>query len=243
MLEISLPLFVLVTAWGVVMWLTKRKRRLAGLDTVLYPWQIALLGLSLIVVAYFFQPWVKLDFILYLDPTSGFLAGLLPPDAMASLVNRIGLGWAAQLFHLLATITVFNGWQLQLIPTLSIPTRLWTVIPMLVAGMGVLITIVGTVWRNSIVSCILWTVLIVASVLSAIGLLASLQNISSLDVSGQFGWTLLVSILGVQIGNGPWYTLVGLLCMALSGLRAIIVPTRDNTMNMEYTEWQPSSLA
>jgi len=222
MLGLSFITIILLILWGAFLLLALR------LDTPLAqglrPRLITLLGFFLVGGTFFFQPWVKFDFLGYINPTPEFLRQLFAGDLINKLIELLGVGWISKLLHVFHMFTSFNGWQIEFIPTLGIWIRFCTLLPLFPFALSIIGILIGSAHRGSLVAHLIGWVLLISGLVSATLLLLALPELDALGIRGHFQWALLATILGTRMGNGPWLCLVGLLLISLGGL----VELKDN---------------
>lgn len=231
MFGLSLVTFLLLIGWAGCAILVLR------LDTPMAqaskPRLITLLGIVLIVGAFFFQPWIKFSFLDYLVPTPEFIKRIAPSEVVAILVEKLGMEWLGKLIHIFKMFTKFNGWQIELIPTLGVSTRIITVFPPILAVATILTLPVCATFRGRFVSKTIGLFMLIFSIINAVLLLSALPDLDALGIQGNFQWNLFATILGAHIGNGPWFCLLGLMLLGLGGLIELVDTPSDEQDNPE----------
>jgi hypothetical protein len=221
MFGLSVITMILLIVWGgITIGVTRLDTQIArGLRI---RWLTSMLGAVVIIGAFFFQPWIRLDFVEYIDPTPEFLEQLIPKELTLFLARHIGVQWISKFVQVFLFFTRLNGWKIQLLPTIGLFTRAATLLPLLPLALGLLTVFIGSMYRGKFLAKILGYSLIGLSLLSLILLLIVLPDLDALGIRDQFHWSLFAAILGVRLGNGPWLCIVGLLLLCLGGVVEIV---------------------
>jgi hypothetical protein len=216
MFELRFITIFLLIIWVVFFFLARK------LDTPLMqgfrPRLVTLLGFFLVGTGFFFQPWIKFEFLDYINPTPEFLRQFFSGDLLNKIIQLIGVGWINKLLNLFHMFTRFNGWQIELIPTLSIWIRLCTLLPLFPFAISLLGILIGSAYRGSLAARAFGGIMIISGFISAVALLWALPGLDALGIQGNFQWALLATILGTRMGNGPWFCIIGLLLIIIGGL-------------------------
>jgi hypothetical protein len=179
---------------------------------------VSLLGFVLVGCGFFFQPWIKLSFLDYLDLTPKFLNQFFSGGILEKLIDLVGVHWLSKLVEVFHKLTIFNGWQIEFIPTFNIWIRLSTLLPLIPFFISLPGIIIGSAYRGSPMAKFFGGSQAALSLISAFALLFALPRIDSLGIQNNFQWALLSTILGAHMGNGPWFCLIGLLLLIAGGL-------------------------
>lgn len=183
---------------------------------------IALFGVLLILGSFFFQDWLRFDFIQYLragwDPVRNLApaaAGLFGLESLTPLLRAI-LGAAS-----------LNGWQLALAPFFSLGTRAALVLPALLALAAFVWLPFGASYSGRLPCKVVGTVLAIVSALALMGLAIAIPQIDALGVHDQIQWAMLAVLLGIRMEMGPWLTMIGLALLFVGGLVEIVAGSAD----------------
>jgi hypothetical protein len=228
MFDLSFATIGLLSAWILLLLVVLRLN--TAIAEGLRPRMITLLGAVLLASGFFFQPWIEFDFLSYINPTPEFIRQLIPVELLPLLVERYGVEWLSRSLRILTILTQLNGWQIELIPTLSLWTRFWSLLPLFSLALAIASTIFGSTFRGGWFPRAMGTVMVLLGVVNSGFLLLDLAAIDNLGIYGDFRWKLLAAILGARLGNGPWFCILGLLSTAVGGLVEIVdrSPSRVN---------------
>jgi hypothetical protein len=215
MFGISLTTFGLLILWALFTLLVLRMQ--TPLAKNLRPRLFTFWGFFLVGCGFFFQSWIKFDFMDYLNLTPAFMNQIFAGGIVIELIKLLGVDWISKLLHIFHMFTAFNGWQIEFIPTLGFWIRLCTLLPLFPFVLSIFGILVGSSYRGSSVARGIGGILIISGSISALALLLALPGLDSLGIRGNFPWTFLATILGSRMGNGPWFCILGLLLIILGG--------------------------
>jgi hypothetical protein len=181
------------------------------------PRLITLLGIVLILGSFFFQDWVRFDFIQYLRVGWDPLRELAPEAA-----GLFGMENFTPLLRVLLGAASLNGLQLALVPFFGLGTRAALVFPSLIALAALVWLPFGTSYSGSLPCKVVGVLLAVVSILALIGLAMAIPQVDALGVDDQIHWAILAVLLGVRMEMGPWLTMVGLSLLFVGGIVEIM---------------------
>lgn len=207
--------FLLIAVWLVITLAVFRSG--TPLAVASRPRLLLLLGVALIIGSFFFQEWVRFDFIQYLrvgwDPMRDLapeVAGLFGMESLTPFL-RVLLGAAS-----------LNGWQLALVPFFGLGTRAALVFPSLIALAALVWLPFGASYSGSLPCKVVGILLAVVSSLALVGLAMAIPHVDALGVHDQIHWALLAALMGVRMEMGPWLTMIGLGLLFVGGLVEIV---------------------
>ncbi len=191
---------------------------------------LLLLGSFLIIGGTFFQPWVEFGFLYYINPVQGWLENLIPPDVLSILAAKLGVFWE-YIYSILSHLIAPNGLEICLVPSLGWMIRLTFVPILFTAFLALLDVIIGSSIQDWFAKRIVSYIFIIISLLSFFILLVRLPQIDTLGIHKNIEWTLLTTLLGTHLGNGPWFVLCGLLLIVIGGFIELNDETIDDSNN------------
>lgn len=196
---------------------------------------VLLLGFTLLGCGFFFQPWIKFEFLEYILPTPELLGVVFSGGALTKLVHILGATWMSKILHVFHMFTRLNGWQIEFIPTLGIWLRIRTLLPLFPFVISLPAVLIGTSLPGCKLSRVLGWVLIVSSLITGLLLLTALPGLDCLGIQDEFQWEVFATLLGTRLGNGPWLCIFGLLLIAAGGVIELIEPNkREIEHRIEY---------
>ncbi len=176
---------------------------------------ITLLGILLTFLGFFFEHWIELDFLGYIDPTPELIRDIVPSEIVIAIVKRIGSEWIGSILDIFDTFTSFNGVTIHLIPTLFGWIWLATWTPLIPLSFSILVPAIGLKSPASGFAKVGGWILLATSLLSVLSLLFVLPRLDAAGSESSFQFSLLATILGVKMGNGPWVSIIGMLLLAV----------------------------
>lgn len=207
-------------------------RAATPMAVALKPRTITLIGIALILGSFFFQDWLRFDFIQYLrvgwDPVRD-----LAPEA----AGLFGLESLTPLLRIVLGAATLNGWQLALVPFLSLGTRAALLLPPLIALAALVWLPFGASYSGSLPCKIVGVLLAVVSMTALVGLTVAIPQVDALGVHDQIHWAMLAVLLGVRMELGPWLTLLGLGLLFVGGMVEIMAgsPVSREDRSQELT--------
>ena len=227
----------LVITWAVIAFVLWRMD--TPLARVLKLRAFTALGVILILGAFLFQPWVRLDFIGYIDPTPEFLRSLGSGRVIQRVLGELDDSLLPHVFGVLERMTHLNGWQMELVPTYNLWVRLATLFPLLPALVAAFGVPVSMLFRGGLLSKALGYSMIGLSLIGLPVLFMALPAIDALGVQDDFRWMLLATLLGSRLGSGPWFTLLGLGMLCIGGVVEIKdAPAADDGFDKGDMAWR-----
>ncbi len=155
----------------------------------------------------------------YLDLGPDLIADILP-----EAIQRLAPESLAKVWRLVEEFSQLKAWQLQMIPFYRLGTRLAVILPTLLALLALFWLPFGVVMGGRRISKAIGAVLCGLSLWALIILLGALPELDALGASTQREWSFVVVLLGVRLGNGVWFTVVGLLLLVAGGIVEIVTP-------------------
>lgn len=207
-------------------------RAATPMAVALKPRTITLIGIALILGSFFFQDWLRFDFIQYLrvgwDPVRD-----LAPEA----AGLFGLESLTPLLRIVLGAATLNGWQLALVPFFSLGTRAALLFPPVIALAALVWLPFGASYSGSLACKIVGVLLAVASLAALVGLTVAIPQVDALGVHDQINWALLAVLLGIRMELGPWLTMLGLGLLFVGGMVEIMAdsPASRQDRSQELT--------
>lgn len=193
---------------------------------------VTLLGIFLILNGFFFHDWLRFDFIQYLRAGWDPVRDLAPEAA-----GLFGLESLTPLLRIVLGAATLNGWQLALVPFLSLGTRAALLLPPLIALAALVWLPFGASYSGSLPCKIVGVLLAVVSMTALVGLTVAIPQVDALGVHDQIHWAMLAVLLGVRMELGPWLTLLGLGLLFVGGMVEIMAgsPVSREDRSQELT--------
>jgi len=226
--------FLFFMVWSGLGIVGLRSRRI-GVTLIRLRW-LTVLGAGLVIFAFFFEPWIKLDFISYLIDIPE-VAREAVPGALELLVRLLGWDVTAKFLHFLSLFGSLNGWQIHLIPTYSFGLRLACFTPLLVAGTFLLWVPISLTALGKLLSSRVGYFQMFVSFIVMLALLTSLPELDAIGSSSNFQWVLFTGLIGAHVGRGPWLTELGLLVLFFGGWLELAGYT--SVISLETDQLQP----
>ena len=132
--------------------------------------------------------------------------------------EKFGASWVAKFIEVFESFTKLNGLKIQLIPTYDLGIRVVMIFPFLLAILGLMLTLLGVFLKIGSSLKMVFIMFSASCAMAFFALLLSLPRMDALGIQNEFRWMLLGTILGAQLGVGPWFTLIGLVLLTIGGL-------------------------
>lgn len=220
MFGISLALLLLFILWAVVLFFIARSQ--SALARAILPRMLTTIpGILLIFGSFLFQNWLKLSFVSYWLKVPEALEKYVPVKVLGWVGEQFGVGWAFLPLEILEKFTSLKGWMFFLLPTYSLGLHLLLLLPLLAALLALCWLPFG-VWKpGSLFGKVIGALVILLALVCILGLLFALPVFDAAGLALSLQGSLIVTLLGMRLGNGPWFMLVGLLCLAAGGVYEI----------------------
>lgn len=206
--------FLFFVVWFSLGIMALQSRRI-GVTLIRLRW-LTVLGVGFVVFAFFFEPWIELDFLSYLIDIPE-VAREAVPGALELLVRLLGWDGTATLFRVLSLFGSLNGWQIHLVPTYSFGLRLACFIPLLIASACLLWVPIGLTALEKLLSRQVGYFQMFVSLIAMLALLMSLPELDAIGSHSSFQWALFTGLIGAHVSRGPWLTELGLLLLFFGG--------------------------
>lgn len=224
--------FLLIAVWLVIALAVLRSD--TPLAAVSRPRLLPLLGLALIVGSFFFQEWVRFDFIQYLELGLGDLLRDLAPDA----IGLLGSAESSRLLGVLLGKATLTGWQLTVFaPFWGFWTQAAIVFPTLLAVATLAWLPLGATYSGGRLCKLVGILLTALSLAALVGLAAAIPAVDALGMKDQFHWAILTVLLGVRLEMGPWLTMLGLALLFVGGLIEVGSSAATKAVEPLETSW------
>ena len=238
MFGLSLITLLFLVCMGLVVFVVMRLQTPTALD--LQPRLGTVAGIVLVFTAVWFQPWIELDFLAYVDPTPDAVQEFIPGDLIPMLLEQFDGGKSMQILRIFGNMTSFNGWQVQMIPSLGGWTHLWLFFPSIPFVVALATLPLGLAYHGSSIARAAGGALASLASWSALALFMSLPDLDALGIYGSLQWNLLQALLGVRLGNGPWLCILGLLFLTIGGIVEMTdsrLPRSDDKVDSWEQTW------
>ena len=224
--------FLLIAVWLVIALAVFRSG--TPLAAASRPRLLPLLGVVLIVGSFFFQDWVRFDFIQYLRMGLGDLLREFAPDAIGLLGNVE----SSRLLRVLLGKATLTGWQLTVFaPFWGFWTQAAIVFPTLLAVATLAWLPLGATYSGKRLCKLVGILLAALSLAGLVGLAAAIPAVDALGMHDRFHWAILTVLLGVKLEMGPWLTMLGLTLLFVGGLIEIGSSAASKAVEPLETSW------
>lgn len=215
MFGISIPLFLILLAWGLLLLAIHRSG--SSYAAAFKPRMLTVLGALLVGGGFLFQPWLKISFLSYWSRIPDIFEKYIPIKVASWLTSLFGQAGASHFLDLFDKFTNLKGWQVALLPTYSAWIHGLMVFPLVLALVALMWAPLGAGSPGSGAGKVIGGLTICLALATSVAIILSIPDLDSAGVKDQFQWALVATLLGVRLGNGPWYVILGLLFLAGGG--------------------------
>ena len=216
MFGLSIQLLLLMIVWALLLLGVIRSK--SSYAANLKPRMVSLLGVILIFGGVIFQPWLKLSFLSYWTKIPEVFEKYLPIKLVSGLSSVLGAGWFGRPLELFEKFTNIKGWLVALIPSYSTWVHLVILFPLVISIISFIWLPFAPLFFGKPFGKYLGGIVIFLSFIEIIFLIISIPELDAVGVSESLQWSLFSTLLGVRLGNGPWFVVVGLLLLVFGGL-------------------------
>ncbi len=197
-----------------------------------------IVGVVLAMISFWGLAWVRFTPWEYITAIPNFVQDKAP-EILDWVVNLIGADSVKQVWRLISTqiLRLSGPWTVVVMLTMSQVASLAradTILPMAFLGAVAGLLWVGLAtpvwWVPAVIrprsGFARWGGVILASFAAATAclLVSSIPDIDALGSSGSFELGLLAALMGARVGEGVWWSLLGLLFLVAAGIAEVIVP-------------------
>ena len=215
MFGLSIPLFLIILAWALLLLAIHRSG--SSYAAAYKPRMVTVLGAVLVWGGFLFQPWLKISFLSYWTKIPDIFEKYIPIKVASWLTSLFGQAGASHFLDLFDKFTNLKGWQVALLPSYSTWIHVLILFPLLVALIALLWSPFGARYPGGITGKVIGGVTICLVIVTVVAIVLSIPELDTAGVGDRFQWALVATLLGVRLGNGPWYVILGLLFLAWGG--------------------------
>lgn len=183
---------------------------------------LSVLGFGIVGGSMFYLTWIQFDFFGYVDPVPENVRTFVTTDTITiGLLNWLHFNKAASWIESMIKMTGLNAFSLQLVPSLSLTTRLGLLLPLPFTFLCALRVVTVGLFNVRFSTRLLPVTVISLSTIFAMWLLWLIPDLAILDLAENGQWRIIIALLGAQIGWGPYFAAFGLLLIGLGEIVAL----------------------